>query len=196
MYAMQYELTLPTDYDMQIIRDRVASRGSFTDDFAGLRLKAYLIRTAGQGSEVNAYAPFYLWDDIDAMGSFLWGGRGFGGIVSDFGRPAVQTWAGVDFLRGDADPAFATKETFALQDDDNPEDAVAALRATFAQRASNGVYVSALAVDPRTWQAVIVSLTNVVSDELRGIGNFGPYDRGALTEYEVLHLSEPLNRRN
>lgn len=27
MYAMQYGITLPADYDMKIIRDRVAGRG-------------------------------------------------------------------------------------------------------------------------------------------------------------------------
>jgi hypothetical protein len=188
MYAMQYEITLPADYDMQIIRDRVATRGSMTDDFAGLRTKAYLMRS---GSPVNAYAPFYLWDDVDAMGSFLWGGRGFGGILRDFGRPTVQTWAGIAFERGTAHPAFATKETFTLDESDDPADALEALRGTFEQRVSNGVYLSALAIDPRTWQAVIFTLTNVITDELRSIGNFGPYDRGTVTEYEVLHVSEP-----
>jgi len=90
--------------------NRVAVRGGFTDDFVGLRLKAYLMRSG----EVNAYAPFYLWDDVDAMGSFLWGGRGFSGIVTDFSRPTVQSWAGVSVVRGDAPASFATKEVFAI----------------------------------------------------------------------------------
>jgi hypothetical protein len=190
MYAIQYELPLPADYDMQIIRDRVATRGSFTDDFAGLRLKAYLIRTAGEGSAVNSYAPFYLWDDVDAMGSFLWGGKGFGGIVADFGRPTVQTWAGVDVVRGNADVAVATKETFTLRPGEDPTAAVADLRLTFEDRVDRGVYFSALAVDPRTWEAVIFTLTDVVVDVLRAYPS-GPHDFGEITEYEVLHLSEP-----
>jgi hypothetical protein len=61
MHAMQYEITLPADYDMEIIRERVATRGAALDDFAGLGLKAYLIRERGvDGSPVNQYAPFYL----------------------------------------------------------------------------------------------------------------------------------------
>jgi Domain of unknown function (DUF4865) len=40
MQAMQYEIALPADYDMAIIRDRVATKGAMTDDFEGLGLKA------------------------------------------------------------------------------------------------------------------------------------------------------------
>jgi hypothetical protein len=47
MYASQYELTLPADYDMGVIRDRVARGGRLLDDRAGLGLKAYLIRERG-----------------------------------------------------------------------------------------------------------------------------------------------------
>ncbi len=36
LFAMQYEITLPTDYDMGIIRKRVAVGGSALDDRAGL----------------------------------------------------------------------------------------------------------------------------------------------------------------
>ena len=43
MYAMQYQVGLPTDYNMQIIRDRVKKTGHLMDGFAGLEFKAYLI---------------------------------------------------------------------------------------------------------------------------------------------------------
>jgi Domain of unknown function (DUF4865) len=42
MNAMQYEISLPADYDMGIIRDRVATRGATFDDYPGLGLKAFL----------------------------------------------------------------------------------------------------------------------------------------------------------
>ena len=35
MHAMQYEITLPADYDMEIIRKRVATKGHLLDDFPG-----------------------------------------------------------------------------------------------------------------------------------------------------------------
>ena len=74
MHAMQYEITLPADYDMTIIRRRVATRGSATDAFPGLGVKAYAIRERGVlGSPVNQYAPFYLWADPAGMNQFLFG---------------------------------------------------------------------------------------------------------------------------
>ncbi|MGY1438944.1 DUF4865 family protein [Streptomyces reniochalinae] len=43
MYAKQYEITLPADYDMETIRKRVSESGHLLDDRAGLGLKAYVI---------------------------------------------------------------------------------------------------------------------------------------------------------
>ena len=64
MDLMQYEITLPADYNMDIIRQRVMDRGSRTDDFLGLGIKSYLVRERGcHGSPVNQYAPIYLWAD-------------------------------------------------------------------------------------------------------------------------------------
>ena len=42
MLAMQYSFTLPADYDMDIIRRRVASKGPLIDGLPGLGFKAYL----------------------------------------------------------------------------------------------------------------------------------------------------------
>jgi len=98
MHAMQYEITLPADYDMKIIHHRVATKGPLLDDFAGLGLKAYLIRERGvDASPVNQYAPFYLWNSIAGMNRFLWG-PGFRGLCTDFGRPRVWQWTGLAFL--------------------------------------------------------------------------------------------------
>lgn len=72
MYAMQYQITLPTDYDMQIIRDRVTRTGHLMDGYHGLEFKAYLIQENAKGAPRNAYAPFYVWRDIDGMRQFCW----------------------------------------------------------------------------------------------------------------------------
>jgi hypothetical protein len=93
MYAKQYEVTLPADYDMQVVRKRVAAVGPLLDDRAGLGLKAYAIRERGSGgSPVNQYAPFYLWNDAGAMAHFLVGRGGFENVIRSFGRPAVHHW--------------------------------------------------------------------------------------------------------
>ncbi|MCW2914583.1 MAG: hypothetical protein JWN52_2651 [Actinomycetia bacterium] len=51
MHAMQYEITLPADYDMKIIRHRVATKGHLLDAFPGLGEHA-APETAGTRYEV------------------------------------------------------------------------------------------------------------------------------------------------
>jgi adenosine deaminase len=48
MIAMQYNIKLPSDYDMNIIKDRVKNNGFKTDCFRDLLMKAYLIAEKGQ----------------------------------------------------------------------------------------------------------------------------------------------------
>ncbi|TWP52141.1 DUF4865 family protein [Lentzea tibetensis] len=173
MIAMQYEITLPSDYDMSIIRHRVATRGHLLDDFAGLRLKAYLVR---ENAPVNQYAPFYVWDTSDGMAEFLYRGGGFQGILASFGRPVVQHWPGVAFRRGTASEArFATRRLVRLGPDDDPITAVAEATEEFEQRA-DGVHSTVLAVDPRNWEIVHFTLW------AENTGEPG---------WEVLHLSQP-----
>ena len=111
MYAMQYAINLPADYDMQIIRDRVAATGHLMDGFAGLEFKAYLIREKARGATRNAYAPFYVWRDIDGMRSFCWGESGYSSIVRDFGRQPIQDWTVVRLVPGPAPYADARSLT-------------------------------------------------------------------------------------
>ncbi|HEX7390827.1 MAG TPA: DUF4865 family protein [Acidiphilium sp.] len=94
MIAMQYSIVLPADYDMAIIRRRIAERGHLLDDFPGLGFKAYL-HASRDDAELpgrdNLYAPFYLWRNHEGMNAFLFG-DGFAGLTGAFGRPAVRTW--------------------------------------------------------------------------------------------------------
>ena len=100
MYAMQYQVGLPADYNMQIIRDRVKKTGHLMDGFAGLEFKAYLIREKSKGAGRNVYAPFYVWRNIDGMRSFCWGEPGYSAIVRDFGRQPIQDWTIHRIVRG------------------------------------------------------------------------------------------------
>ncbi|WP_052849960.1 DUF4865 family protein [Streptomyces avicenniae] len=193
MYAMQYEITLPADYDMGIIRRRVAAGGHALDDRAGLALKAYGIRERGiDGSPVNQYAPFYLWNDTGAMARFLFGGGGFQNIVRDFGRPAVHQWTGIACHAGPARAAFpkaASRRLTSLPaDPDTGADGLGLSTAVereveelhgIARR--DDVHTVALALDPRSWQLMRFVLweDTVAADE------------AATERYEVLHLSAP-----
>jgi hypothetical protein len=181
MHAMHYEITLPADYDMDVIRTRVATRGSALDAFPGLGLKAYCMRARGvDGSPVNQYAPFYLWRTAEGMNAFLWG-PGFRGIVNDFGRPAVQHWAGLAFHRGAAGNAIAaTKRTWRLPADADPAEAIGqALDDLERLRHDPELHSTSLAIDPRNWELVRFSLWRTA-----------PATDDAVL-FQVLHLSRP-----
>lgn len=174
MDAMQYEFTLPADYDMEIIRERVRRLGHMFDHRKGLGLKAFLIRTAGVGgSSVNQYAPFYLWNAADAMGRFLVGG-GFHNIVRDFGRPPVRHWTVLAALAGPARHApvrSATRHVATLSWGAEP-----AAPAPHPQ-----LHTAVVAFDAYRWEVVRFSLWATES----------PEDPEATERYEVLHLSAP-----
>lgn len=184
MHAMQYEITLPADYDMAIVRDRVRSKGHLLDDFAGLGLKAYLMRSRGRdGSLVNQYSPFYLWADTAGMARFLWGGGGFGALAASFGRPTVQSWAGIGVRRGPrfaSRPAAASKSVLTLPPDVDPQRYAAQAEAAMMERAAQpGVCLAACAIDPGRWQVIQFTLWDGGTPETDEV------------VYEVLHLCRP-----
>jgi hypothetical protein len=92
MIAMQYSIVLPADHDMATIRERIRVKGPLTDDFPGLVFKAFLHASRGVHGPENLYAPFYLWNDADAMNRFLTG-PGFASLTQSFGWPMVKTWS-------------------------------------------------------------------------------------------------------
>ncbi|MGW0557377.1 DUF4865 family protein [Streptomyces sp. NPDC002926] len=182
MHVMQYEITLPTDYDMEIIRKRVATKGHLLDGFPGLGLKAYLMRERADGSPVNQYAPLYLWATPEGMNSFL-RGPGFQGIVNDFGRPVVQHWTGLAYEEGPAAaavPRSATRRRIRIPEDEPPAFAVEKALAAHRQLAhANGVVAAAVAIDPRHWELLHFALW----------AQDAPGASGDL--FQVLHLSAP-----
>jgi hypothetical protein len=183
MHAMQYDLTLPADYDMEIIRRRVATRGHLLDEWQGLGFKAYLMRERGvHGSPVNQYAPFYLWNTVAGMNAFLWGGP-FQGIVDDFGRPSVRQWSGLAVEEGGA--ADSPARVAVLRRQRVPEGVLStdvradAARETERLAGEDGSVLAASAVDTSRWQLIHFSLW----------ANDTPQADGDV--YEVLHMSAP-----
>lgn len=183
MHAMQYELTLPADYDMDIIRDRVARKGHLLDGWEGLGLKAYLMRERGtDGSPVNQYAPFYLWNTLEGMNTFLWGGA-FQGIAEDFGRPSVRQWTGVAYEEGGAAGSAAP---VAVRHRQSVPDGVElsavmedAVRESARLAGEDGAVLAAAAVDTSRWELVHFSLW----------AHDAPKAEGDV--FQVLHLSAP-----
>jgi hypothetical protein len=183
MHAMQYELTLPADYDMGILRDRVARISHLLDDWDGLGIKTYLTRERGaHGSPVNQYAPFYLWNTMQGMNSFLWGGA-FQGLSDDFGRPVVRQWTGLAYEEGGAagSPARVAVRWRQPLPDGVPlvEMAEDVARETGRLAAQDGAVLAAAAVDTSRWETVHFSLWEHDAPKAEG------------DVFQVLHLSAP-----
>ncbi|HEU5037645.1 MAG TPA: DUF4865 family protein [Nocardioides sp.] len=187
---MQYEIPLPRDYDMGIIRSRVASRGHLLDQLPGLGLKAYLVRDIAHGAPANAYAPIYLWTDENAASTFLWGGGGFGGIVRDFSRPPVRTWLGGGFVAGRnarTQPSQAVIATQLAHPDLEPQSIAERAQRIVDELARAGeVHSASWLIEPRSWE-----LSFLVLQTEPGTSSLADATGAEPIAYEVLHLSAP-----
>ncbi|PXV53138.1 protein of unknown function [Dyella jiangningensis] len=181
MIAMQYSFTLPADYDMAIIRQRIADKGHLLDHFDGLLLKSYLHAQRGASSNENLYAPFYVWKDSAAMQRFL-GSDGFARLTEAFGWPSIRVWPVWDaYLSPEARHArFASREIQPIA----PYSALGALREQQREQLQRDVERGALAAveafEPTTWSRVSFRLW----DEARPATSAGQW-------YEVGHVSQP-----
>lgn len=186
MITMQYRIALPADYDMGIIRQRIAARGHLTDDFPHLSFKAYLYADRNAGADENLYAPFYLWDNAQGMNAFL-GGAGFAGVVESFGRPVVQTWS-VWHARTVPDLSLATHATRDIA----PIAARTTLSTLRDEEEANvqtdldlGALAAISAYDPTTWTLLRFRLWSTAVS--RPIGSDADV-------YEVGHVSQPATK--
>lgn len=182
MYAMQYQVGLPADYDMKIIRERVRKTGHLMDGFAGLEFKAYLIQEKDQGAPRNAYAPFYVWRDIDGMRNFIWGEPGYSSIVRDFGRQPIQDWTVHRLVVGSGDYGQAkslSMRSVPLPTGAAPVRCLDAVTEQFLAKVGESTIALVTAVDVTTWNAVLVELSSNPADE----------NAADAFNYEVLHIS-------
>lgn len=190
MLAMQYDFVLPADYDMAIIRRRIADKGHLLDDFSGLAFKAYAHASRADAewpSRDNHYAPFYLWHDIEGMNAFL-GGAGFAGLAANFGRPSVRTWSVWHAEMDDnlRTASCATRDLVAI----TPDADLGALGAAETESAraarAQGALAAVCAFDPYQWSLLRFRLWPE------------PHDAHASSErqhYRVGHVSQPRPHR-
>ncbi|WP_158817956.1 DUF4865 family protein [Methylocapsa sp. S129] len=188
MILKQYVITLPADYDMRIIRERVATKGAAFDTLPGLGLKTFMIRERGRfGAESNQYAPAYLWPAVAPIWGFV-AGEGFARIIESFGRPPIRSWLGLAFAR--ADRSRALTELRSVTRDEQKIVAgtdLAALREREIAEARRAVentpdhLVRAVGVNPEKWTLVRFDYWTARQDSL---------PLGAHS-YEVLHVSAP-----
>lgn len=185
MIGMQYVFTLPDDYDMRTIRNRVAERGHLFDKLEGLFEKAFLISVKGvAGVTENSYAPFYIWSQDEAASNFLVSDK-FRAVSEAFGRPAVRTWLPLYFSTNQAKlakPAFATKEIIDISPESDLEEIRRAEYRVHRQWAEHPANHSGfIGLDAASWQIVRFSLWTGSPDSLPE----GPQS------FEVVHLSAP-----
>ena len=163
MLAMNYQLTLPNGTDMEALRERIPLIGKRFDALPGLGYKAFLFRKRGEnGSPVNQYAPFYIWNEQQAANRFLWEGGGFDGVASAYGRPVVQTWLGTRVVFGPAEsaaPRWAVRHVEQVREGRVLEDLVSDASDRVDELSQQaGTHSVAFAVDPRTWTSVEFTL--------------------------------------
>jgi Domain of unknown function (DUF4865) len=189
MIAMQYSFTLPADYDMAIVRQRIASKGHLLDDFDGLHFKAYLHASrdnAALSTRENLYAPFYLWRDSAAMQRFL-GSAGFAQLTQAFGWPAIRCWPVWDaYLSPEAQHAsLASRELDTIA----PYSSLDLLRqddhASLQHDIERGALAAVNAFEPTTWTRVRFRLWGEPHPSLAA-------DHRQL--YHVGHVSQPKPR--
>jgi hypothetical protein len=92
MLVMQYAISLPSDYKMEIIRRRIENKAPLFDQLPGLGVKVFAVREVDQDmSLVNEYAPIYLWPNVESIWNFV-AGEGLTGIINSFGRVTIDYW--------------------------------------------------------------------------------------------------------
>lgn len=187
MLAMQYNFTLPADYDMSIIRQRIAAKGSLTDDFPGLVFKAYLYGSRDQrrrNARENLYAPFYLWKSNEGMNKFL-GGAGFVALTQSFGWPSVKTWSAWPASLSErlAAATCATREIVPIEPHSPLADLQKAETETLWEDMDTRDALGAVSgFEPTTWTMVRIRLWTEWHER---------FDRTGLLTYDIGHLSIP-----
>lgn len=181
MLAMQYRFTLPADYDMAIIRQRIHDRGHLLDGFPHLEWKAYLWsqKDSRHPGSLNAYAPLYLWQDNDGINQFL-ASPGFLALCEDFGRPHIDIWSVWDCLGNQAMPAATVcyQQTQAIA----PGTSLAELRQQEQQLATRLHQQGALCVlsayDPQQWRILRMSAWETEQACMRQASHHSSYQIG------------------
>jgi hypothetical protein len=188
MLIKQYVVALPADYDMSIIRKRIADKSAAFDTLPGLGAKVFLIRERGVcGAQANQYAPVYLWPSIEPMWGFV-ATHLFKGILDSFGWTPIRSWPAFAFARKPDDTAFhavrsVSRESMRIA----PESDLSALRSDEVAKAQDAVsnhpdlIARAVGVNMEDWTLVRFDYWRCEQRDL-------PADAWS---YEVVHVSAP-----
>ncbi|WP_323703730.1 DUF4865 family protein [Mammaliicoccus sp. Dog046] len=177
MHAMQYEIKLPADYDMKIIKERVRKNGNKTDGFEDLLVKAYLIKEKASNKMNNVYAPLYLWKSEAGMNRFIFDGY-YDNIISSFGWHEINI--GIPFKISIDEKIknsnYLIEEYISIQ----PSSTMTKLNIQSQFKNINNCLSEVIIYNPEKWKFVKFSFVDQIPKNL---------DQG-LEYYKVLHISE------
>lgn len=179
MISSQYRITLPSDYDMNIIIARVKNNGHKTDGFYGLKFKLYLITKKDENNNMeNSYAPLYLWKDSEGLNKFLFNGY-YDNILSSFGWQHVNI--GVPLIDTTTSKIGDIKYVFEITKNIEPQGSLNTLKDRIEKeifKIENAEYI--VIYNPAKWKYSVFYFINevhLVKDE-----------KGII--YDVLHVSQ------
>ncbi len=122
MIAMQYKIILPSDYDMNIIKNRVKNNGYKTDGFEDLKFKLYLISEKGINNNLqNSYCPLYLWESNKGLNKFLFTGF-YDNIITSFGWQKVNV--GIPLIDTTTEKLKESKFVFEIVKEIQPQESL------------------------------------------------------------------------
>lgn len=179
MIASQYKITLPCDYDMDIIRTRVKNNGYKTDGFYGLKFKLYLITKKGENDNLqNTYAPLYLWRDSEGLNKFLFNGF-YDNIITSFGWQQVNM--GIPLVDTTTCKITDIKYLFEITRDIYPQSSLNNFKDRIKEelpKIKNAEYI--VIYNPDKWKYTVFYFIDDL-DKLKG-------EKGII--YNILHISQ------
>ncbi|MBV7505261.1 DUF4865 family protein [Bacillus sp. sid0103] len=179
MIATQYKINLPSDYDMNIIRDRVRKNGHKTDGFEELKFKLYLITEKGVHQNVqNSYCPLYLWKGSNGLNKFLFNGF-YDNIISSFGWQRVHV--GIPLIDTTTSKIKESKYLFQITRSIQPQESLNNLKEKIAEEIPTIDQAEYIVIyNPENWEYEVFYFLNDVSSvkEMSGV------------IYTILHISQ------
>lgn len=180
MFAMQYTIQLPADYDESLVSQRVEKRSAQFDKLPGLYHKSFLY-----DPEDKLYAPFYLWENDAAGRTFLLNDL-FRGVIDTFSRPRVRTWSVLATAYGNPEltATHAVREADLIPSEQDLQAMLKREKDHIAHLKQNpNLYFIAVALDADRWELIRYYLwKDQVSQACIGAD--------CTQSYDVLHVSE------
>ena len=181
MLAMQYSIHLPVNFDPALIHKRVNDRKGFFDGHPGLIHKSFLYNEVDK-----VYAPFYIWDNVNAAQEFLLDDL-FQGVTETFSRHRVRSWFVLHMKYGNRDlkPTFAQREVDIIPPEESLKSYVKREQDMQTELLKNpNLYMHLVALDAACWEILHFTLW-------KDKASAQSLSSDSYLNYEVLHVSEP-----